>query len=61
MFTQNKLAEVGSFAIGGLIVGYVVNEFLLHGVLNVDLITNTVAVVAGGIIGIIVGFLPKGN
>ncbi len=61
MFTQNKLAEAGSYAVGGLFVGYVVNEFLLGGVLDVSIVSNTVAVIAGGIIGAIVAFLPKGE
>lgn len=61
MFTQNKLAAAGSYAISGLIIGYVVNEFLLGGVLDVNIVSNTIAVIAGGVIGAIVAFLPKGD
>lgn len=60
-FTRKRLEEIFEFGLGGLFIGWILNEFIVRGLFHVFLVPTVVAVVLGGIAGVVYAALPKGD
>lgn len=58
---RKRLEVIGEFTLAGLVLGWMLNAFLLRGLLEVFYVSTTLAVVIGGVLGFVWSVLPKGD